>query len=206
MMRFFVHLIIALIPVYVFAIGIGISTMAISDESGRWSYGEWIASMLLGVLALAVVEGFIFRLWLLPKWAQALSERFYGGAYFPADDPVATLAQLIIDQHCGERAPELEKLVLSDPSRTRGWMELARVSEIELKAPQRAAEYMLTGACKVRRKEDAAMLMWRAVTLLRREEGSRPRAEEIRRELTRRYPKTTYGRLAAGDRATDTRG
>ena len=198
MIRFFVQLIIALIPVYVFAIGVAIATMAISDESGaKWSYGEWIAFMLLGLLALAVAEGFIFRLWLLPKWAQAISERFYGGTYFPADDPVASLAQSIIDQHCGERAPELEKLVLSDSTRTRGWMELARVAETELKDLQRAAGYMLTGASKVRRKEDAAMLMWRAVTLLRKDGASRPRAEEIRHELIQRYPKTTYGRLAA---------
>ncbi len=198
MIRLFFQLVVALIPVYVFAIGIGISTMALTDAGGtKWSYSQWIASMLLGVLVLVVTESFIFRLWLLPKWAQALSERFYGGTYFPTDDPLASLAQLIIDQHCGERVPELEKLVLSDPSRTRGWMELARVAEIELKDLQQAAGYMLTGARKVGRKEDAAMLMWRAVTLLHRDQVSRPRAEEIRRELMQRYPKTTYGRLAA---------
>ena len=197
MIRLFFQLVVALIPVYIFAIGICISTVAFADILTKWSYSNWIASMLLGVLVLAVVEGFIFRLWLLPKWAQVLSERFYGGTYFPADDPVASLAQSIIDQHCGERAPELEKLVLSDSTRTRGWMELARVAEIELKDSQKAAEYMLTGARKVPHKEDAAMLMWRAVTLLRKDGASRPRAEEIRHELIQRYPKTTYGRLAA---------
>ena len=171
MIRLFFQLVVALIPVYIFAIGICISTVAFADILTKWSYSNWIASMLLGVLVLAVVEGFIFRLWLLPKWAQVLSERFYGGTYFPADDPVASLAQSIIDQHLPERAPELEKLVSSDPSRTRGWMELARV--------------------------DAAMLRWRAVTLLRKDEASRSRAEEIRHELIQSYPKTTYGLLAA---------
>ena len=86
MIRLFFQLVVALIPVYIFAIGICISTVAFADILTKWSYSNWIASMLLGVLVLAVVEGFIFRLWLLPKWAQVLSERFYGGTYFPADE------------------------------------------------------------------------------------------------------------------------
>ncbi len=192
MIRRFFQLIVAFIPLYLFAIGMSFWWFGLVE-----TISGWIITLLIGVLLLAIVEGVIFRFWLLPSWAQALSERFYGGNYFPADDPVVSLAQQIIDQHLADRVPELERLVRSDSSRTRAWMELARVTELELKDPQKAAEHMLTGARKVARKEDAAMLMWRAVTLLRKEDRSPSRAEEIRRDLIKRYPKTTYGRLAA---------
>lgn len=192
MIRRFFQLIVAFIPLYLFAIGMSFWWFGLVE-----TISGWIITLLIGVLLLAIVEGVIFRFWLLPSWAQALSERFYGGNYFPADDPVVSLAQQIIDQHLADRVPDLERLVRSDSSRTRAWMELARVTELELKDPQKAAEHMLTGARKVARKEDAAMLMWRAVTLLRKEDRSPSRAEEIRRDLIKRYPKTTYGRLAA---------
>ncbi len=192
MIRRFFQLVVALVPLYAFAIGMCFWWFGLVE-----TVSEWIVTLLIGILLLAVIEGAIFRMWLLPSWAQALSERFYGGDYFPADDPIVSLAQQIINEHRTDRIPELEKLARSDSSRTRAWMELARVAEVELKDPQKAAEYMMTGARKVSRKEDAAMLMWRAVTLLRRDDKTKARAEEICCDIISRYPKTTYGRLAA---------
>ncbi len=156
----------------------------------------WVATLLGGLLVVSVAEVLIFKMWLLPSWAQAISERIYAGSYVPEDDALVALSQRILTEHRMELVPELEKIVRSDAQRARGWLELARVCSAEQRDTLRAAEYLLEGAETVRNKEDAAMLMWRAYSLLNREEKRQQRAKEIRRSLTEKYPDTSYGRLA----------
>lgn len=155
-----------------------------------------ICYMLLGIAALALVEGLMFKWWILPLFADAVSERLYAGNYLPEDDPLACLVSQIVEHKRRELMPELERLVAADPQRVRGWLELARVCEGEFADQREAVAHLLRGAELVRRKEDAAMLMWRAITLCERYDNLRPRALELLPELAHRFPHTTYGRLA----------
>ena len=155
-----------------------------------------ILYMLAGVALLALIEGLLFKFWLLPQIAQAVSERLYAGSYFPEDDPLARLVAEISEHHRRELLPELQRLVEADPQRERGWLELARLQEAETSSPEQAVHTLLRGAEILRRREDAAMLLWRAYTLCKRYPERAEQAEEILRELTSRYPDTGYGRRA----------
>ncbi len=186
------QLLVALVPLFLFA---GVVRCLSWLELVHSQLG-WTVTLLAGVFVMTVAEVLLFKLWLLPSWAQAISERIYAGNYFPEDDPLVALAHKIMTEHCAEKIPELEKIVKSDSQRTRGWLELARVCLAEQRDTPRAVEHLLDGAKTVHDKEDAAMLMWRAFTLLNRDEKTRQRATEICRTLTENYPGTSYGRLA----------
>lgn len=193
MIRRAAQLLVAFIPLMLFA-GVvkGLAWFGLV-QSQLW----WVVTLLGGLLVVSIAEVLLFKMWLLPSWAQAISERIYAGNYVPEDDPLVALSQKIISEHRSELLPELEKIVRSDAQRTRGWLELARVCLAEQHDSLRAAEHLLKGAESVRDKEDAAMLMWRAFTLLNREEKCQQRATEICRSITEKYPSTNYGRLAS---------
>ena len=158
---------------------------------------EMIAALVGGLAVLALLMALLLKFWLLPSWAGALSERLYAGSYSPDDDAFATLALTIERNKSAERLPELERLALADPRRVRAWLDLARLTEVVAAAPERAVDHLLHGAGAVKNHEDAAMLIWRAVTLCDKHPSLAGRAPELCRRITELYPATHYGRLAA---------
>lgn len=192
MIRRVIQLFVAFIPLLLFAIVLRGLTWAGWIQT-QWG---WVATLFVGMVLFTTVEVLIFKLWLLPSWAQAISEQIYAGNYIPEDDPLVALSFKIMEEHRSELIPELEKLVKSDAQRTRGWLELAGVCLTEQQDTLKAAEYLLLGAKTVRNKEDAAMLMWRAYTLLSKDDGKKQRAADICRHLIETYPGTTYSRFA----------
>ena len=166
-----------------------------AEESAAFS---GILYMLIGMAVLVLVEGLMIKFWLLPLIARAVSERFYAGSYLPENDPLARLVSEIAEHHRHDLLPELERTVSADPRRVRGWLELARLLEGEFADPKRAVDTLLRGAEALRRrKEDAALLIWRASTLSGHHPQTSPHARHIMRDLVSLYPDTTYGRIAA---------
>lgn len=192
-MRHVLRLLLALIPFYVFV------WWMLGPVSKRLYGAEPLNGILMlvaGVVVLGVLEGYIFKTWLLPIWARAMSERLYAGSYLPDDDPLVVLSTRIITEHRHDLVPELERLVMADRRRVRAWLELARVLEDELKDNSHAARQLLCGAEAVRSKEDAAFLMWRAAMIYKKNESSRAGAREVCSSIVQRYPRTQYARLA----------
>ena len=162
--------------------------------------GEQLGTVLMllgGLLALVVVEALIFKLYLLPLWARGLSERLYAGSYFPEDDPLASLARKISTENRPDLLPELTRLVEADPHRVRAWLELARLLVDTRHDTPQAVQSLLRGAKAMRRDEDAALLLWRAATLLQKDPGLATKAASLLAELAEQYPATAYGKLAA---------
>lgn len=192
-MRQLARLLVALIPLYVF-----IWWMLVPVPEYLYHKDTMIGLVMLlgGVVTLAVAEGMIFKLWLLPLWAQHMSERLYAGSYLPEDDPLVILSARIIQEHATELIPELTRMVeKDDPGRVRAWLELAHVLEAVAKNLPLAAEKLLLGARCVKDDEDAAMLMWRAMAIYKKIMDSE-RELSICKKLVDLYPFTSYGKLA----------
>ena len=93
--------------------------------------------------------------------------------------------------------PELRALVLRQPRRLRGWLELARLQQ-ELQHDAAAAVATLEeAATAVREPEDAAMLLYRAGSLCASALQNMARALEIWQRAADIYPATVYGAKAA---------
>ena len=187
------QLIVGFIPLYIFS---GWALLFVQPQLEHHALRA-IAMLLGGLIVMAIIQGIIFKLWLLPSWAQAIGERLYAGNYVPEDDPIASLAATIFSQHRPDLIPKLEKLVLADSSRTRAWLELARALGQEAHDISLAADALQRGAAAVKSKDDRAMLLWRASILLLREKGREEEAKKIRERLAGEFPHTAYGRLAA---------
>lgn len=196
MVRFAAQLIALFLPLYAFGLwAMGPVRRYFYVEQGQWLIG--IIYLLAGLAVLALVEGVLLKLWLLPGWARFLSERLYAGSYLPENDPLATLARRIAAEHRHDLLPELIRMVEADPCRVRAWLELARLLEDELHDIPQAVQQLLRGAKAVPEAEDAALLMWRAATLSQKHETTAPRAASLFRSTADLYPLTTYGKLAA---------
>lgn len=168
----------------------------VGQELARGERLNTVLMLLAGLLVLVVVEALLFKLYLLPSWARALSERLYAGSYFPEDDPLARLARQIAVENRPDLLPELTHLVLADPTRVRAWLELARLLEDTAHDTPQAAERLLQGAEAVRRAEDSALLLWRAASLLQKHTELAAQASPILARLARQYPDTAYGKMA----------
>lgn len=193
MSRLLVQLLLALAPIGAYAwwlLGPVRAALARGERLGT------ALSLLAGLLVLALVEGLLFKLYLLPSWARSLSERLYAGSYLPEDDPLARLARRISAENRPDLLPELVRLVEADPQRVRAWLELARLLDEAHDTPQ-AAEKLLQGSRAVRRREDAALLIWRAAVLLGKNTQLAPKARPLLEQLASSYPDTAYGQLAA---------
>ncbi len=153
--------------------------------------------LLGGVAALALVEGLLFKFWILPAFAASVGERFYGGSYVPADDALVVLAERIRREKSRELLPELERRVRSDPRRVRGWLEYANVLHEVFADDKNALETLRLGAKKTRAAEDRAMLLCRAAHLASDALRDEPLSRKLYEEAATRYPSTTYGKLAA---------
>lgn len=199
MLRFFARLLLALAPLGAY---IGWVRYAVLGKLARGETLEMLLMLLAGLAALAVVEGLLFKFYLLPAWAHALSERLYGGHYFPEDDPLAQLTRRMEAAPHPDLIPQLTRLAEADPCRVRVWLELARF--LEPQSPAEAARCLLRGAELIAAhkrfsrsaKEDAALLLWRAAVLLRKHSELAPQASPILTRLRQLYPATAYGKLA----------
>ncbi len=157
-----------------------------------------LACLLGALAALALVEGVIFKWWILPSVAGELGERVYaGGSYTPAEDALVVLVARIRQEKKRELLPELEKLVLADSRRTRGWQEYAHVLQDVFGDAPAALGVLRRGAACVRGKEDRAMLLCRAAYLAGDALRDAAQARELYSEAAQRYPRTVYGGFAA---------
>ncbi len=189
-----VKLIVVLLPLAGFACAV-LQLRGLMDE-GR---GLFAILCLLGALAaLALVETLLFRFWILPPLAGELGERVYsGGTYSPAEDALVVLTERIRQEKGLSLLPELEKLVLADARRTRGWQEYAHVLQDVFHDAPAALEVLRRGAVRVGGREDRAMLLCRAAYLAADALHDAELADALYREAAERYPRTTYGRFAA---------
>lgn len=194
MIRFLWQLLVVLAPIGAFAWW-ALGPVQTHLYHGSASVG--ILLLLAGLGVLTLVEGLLFKLWLLPSWAHSLSIRFSSGSYVPADDPLVQLVQSLSREPDPARLQQLIRLVGADPHRVRGWLELARVLEEAFQDAPAAVDKLLLGAQTVRNQEDAALLMWRAATLCERHASLADRAQPLLADIARQFPDTNYGRLAA---------
>ena len=154
--------------------------------------------LLLGALALlAVVEGLIFRYWILPGWSGRMAELLYAGSYVPGNDALATLVEQIEREDKVELLPALEKLVCRQRWRLRGWLELARLQQEMLHDAPAALASLLKGAQFIRDPEDAALLLYRSAQICENSLHDAAAARHWLQQAAVRYPATVYGRRAA---------
>lgn len=177
-----------------------------ADTAGEWmSDGRILAgiSLLLGSLAvLALLEGLLFRFLLLPAWGQALGERLYGGSYIPADDELARLADRIRSTEDASLLPDMQRIVLRQRKRVRGWLELARLYQDIAHDDKSALQTLLSAVDAVSDREERAMLLYRAGALAANKLHSPAQAAEYFRRAASDFPNTVYGRHAAARAAT----
>ncbi len=163
--------------------------------------GQGLRSLawLLGSLAaLAVVEGLLFKFWILPPIAHRLGERVYsGGSYTPAEDTLLVLAERIRKEKNRSLLAELEQLVRAESRRARAWQELAHAQHEVFGEAAAALATLRCGAERVRGKEDRAMLLCRAAYLAANSLNDAAQAQALYQEAAKRYPRTAYGQFAA---------
>ena len=179
---------------------IGLFALALEPVQQRMygGHGTQGILMLLGALVLlAVVEGLLFRYWILPGWSEKLAERLYSGSYVPGDDALVRLVERIDMEKNTALLPELEKVVMQQRWRLRGWLELARL-QLELQRDASAALSTLETAIGIiRAPEDAALLMFRAAQLCEKSLHDTEAAQSWLQRAVDSHPDTVYGRRAA---------
>ena len=179
---------------------IGLFALALEPVQQRMygGHGTQGILLLLGALVLlAVVEGLIFRYWILPCWSEKLAERLYSGSYVPGDDSLAQLVDRIEQEKDASLMPELENVVMQQRWRLRGWLELARLQQ-ELQHDAIAALSSLEKATHyIKAPEDAALLMYRAAQLCEKSMNDTAAARLWLQRAVDSYPDTVYGRRAA---------
>lgn len=199
MLRLLARLLLVLAPLGLYA---GWIHGAVLRKLARGETLDMVLMLLAGLLLLAVVEGLLFKLYLLPTWARGLSERLYAGHYLPEDDPLARLTRQMEKENRPDLIPELIRMVEADPCRVRAWLELARF--LEPRDPAEAARRLLRGAELIAAhnrfsrsgKEDAALLLWRAAALMQKHSSLASQASPTLAKLAEQYPATAYGKLA----------
>lgn len=192
MLRFLVRLFILTLPLLLFAGAV----LIVRDHlfAGERLYPLLI---LLGSLALlAIVEGLLFRYWVLPAWGDRLADKIYAGSYEPGADVLAQLSTRIQTEKDASLLPEMEKLVHQQADRTRGWLELARLYQYTFEQPQKALDTLIEGAQRASGREDRALMLFRAASLCEKSLSAPQKAQELYRDAATRYPKTTYGKKA----------
>ena len=189
----FAKVLVVLLPVGAFALALQpVQKLMFGGETT-----QGIILLLVALVLLAVVEGLLFRYWVLPGWGEKMAERLYAGSYTPENDELARLVERLVNEKDAALLPELRALVLRQPRRLRGWLELARLQQ-ELQHDAAAAVATLEeAATAVREPEDAAMLLYRAGSLCASALQNMARAREIWQRAADIYPATVYGAKAA---------
>ena len=193
MLHFLLKTALLLLPLIPFALG----TQVIMEWMTRGETLNGILLLLGSLAALTLVEGLIFRFWILPSWGQNLSERLYGGSYFPEEDELAQLAAHIRRTEDASRLPDMYNLVLRQRKRARGWLELARLYQDMAQDNEAALKVLLEGSEAVSDPEERAMFLYRAGALAADKLPSPTRAAEYFSRAATSYPRTTYGKHAA---------
>lgn len=188
------RLCIVLLPVAAFAAAL----IHVRDMLGQEGQGVQGIALFLGALAiLAVVEGLLFRYWLLPALGEAIGQRVYGGSYLPEDDALVCLLERVRDSRDAALLPELRSMVAAQGWRVRGWLELARTEQDVFADPQAALQTLLEGERRVRDKEDRALLLLRAARLCENVIHDSAAARTHYTAAAERYPRTVYGAKSA---------
>ena len=189
----FAKVLVVLLPVGAFALALQpVQKLMFGGETT-----QGIILLLVALVLLAVVEGLLFRYWVLPGWGEKMAERLYAGSYMPENDALARLVERLVSEKDTALLPELRALVLRQPRRLRGWLELARLQQ-ELQHDAAASVATLEEAATVvREPEDAAMLLYRAGSLCESALQNPARAREIWQRAADIYPTTVYGAKAA---------
>ena len=189
----FAKVLVVLLPVGAFALALQpVQKLMFGGETT-----QGIILLLVALVLLAVVEGLLFRYWVLPGWGEKMAERLYAGSYTPENDALARLVERLVNEKDAALLPELRALVLRQPRRLRGWLELARLQQ-ELQHDAAASVATLEeAATAVREPEDAAMLLYRAGSLCESALQNPARAREIWQRAADVYPTTVYGAKAA---------
>lgn len=189
----FAKVLVVLLPVGAFALALQpVQKLMFGGETT-----QGIILLLVALVLLAVVEGLLFRYWVLPGWGEKMAERLYAGSYTPENDALARLVERLVSEKDTALLPELRALVLRQPRRLRGWLELARLQhELQLDAAASVAT-LEEAATAVREPEDAAMLLYRAGSLCESALQNPARAREIWQRAADVYPTTVYGAKAA---------
>lgn len=192
MLRLLFQLVVAMVP-----LGAFVAVLPLVQQrlyGGQTTLG---ILMLLGALALlAVLEGLLFRYWILPDWSSHMAERLYAGSYSRDDDALACLVERIEREKNKELMPALARIVRAQSWRTRGWLELARL-QLELLHDSQAALHSLElGSSAVKNREDAALLMYRAARLCEQSLHDDAAARTWLQKVVSAYPDTVYGQRA----------
>ncbi len=189
-----VKLFVVLLPLAGFVLVV-LQVRELMDEGQGLLALAWLLGALVG---LAVLETAIFKFWILPPFAGELGERVYaGGGYTPAEDALLVFVERIRQEKAAELLPELEKRVLADARRARGWLEYAHVFQEVFGDTSAALDVLRKGVVRVRDKEERAMLLCRAAYLAMDALRDSTLARELYSEAAERYPRTAYGKLAA---------
>ncbi len=192
-MKLVFRIIVALIPLAGFVWVV----MELQRLMAEGHPGHAFGWLFVALVALAVVEGVLVRFWVLPTFAQMLGERIYAGGYWPDADPLLVLVSRIRREKDETLLPQLEKAVLADAQRVRGWQEYAHVLQEVFGRHEEALLQLSRGATKVKPREDRPMLLCRAAHIASADLRDEARAQELYREAAERFPDTTYGELAA---------
>lgn len=193
MLRRFFQLLAVLAPLGLFA-------LALQPVQQRLYGGhatQGILLLLASLALLAVLEGLLFRYWILPGWSEKMAERLYAGSYLPEDDDLAQLADRIEREKNSELMPQLSLLVHAQSWRLRGWLELARLQQEVLQDAPAALKTLEEAMRAVRDPEDVALLMCRAAGLCEKSLQDAAAARSWWQCAAERYPGTVYGRKAA---------
>lgn len=193
MLSFITRLGAVLLPLYPFALATGVVMEWL--ENGQKLHG--ILLLAGSLAALALVEGVIFRLWILPALGQSLGEKLYGGSYLPEEDELAHLAARIRRTEDVSLLPSMRRLVLSQRKRARGWLELARLYQDVAHDEEAALLALLEGSEAVSDREERAMFLYRAGALAADKLQSPARATEYFSRAACLFPQTAYGKHAA---------
>ncbi len=193
MLRGLFQLLAVLTPISLFA-------LALEPVQQRLYGGHATQGILLllgAIVLLALVEGLIFRYWILPGWSEKMADRLYAGSYVPEEDALARLVEQIETERRVALLPELEKRVHAQRWRLRGWLELARLQQ-KVQRDDLAALATLEKATRfIREPEDVALLLYRAANLCENSLHDSAAARHWLQRAADDYPTTVYGRRAA---------
>ncbi len=193
MVRRFIQLLVVLLPLGIFAAAL----QPVQQRLYGGHASQGILLLLVALLVLAVVEGLLFRYWILPGWCEKMAERLYAGSYLPQNDALARLVEHIDQSRDTAAMEKLQHMVRQQPQRLRGWLELARLQQ-ELLADAAAARNTLEEAAEIiRAPEDAALLLYRASLLCTRGLNDPQAASRLLHQAAEKFPETVYGRRAA---------
>lgn len=193
MLRRFFQLLAVLAPLGAFALAL----QPVQQHLYGGHATQGIVLLLVALAILALLEGLMFRYWILPAWSEKVAERLYAGSYLPEDDALAQLADRIEAEKDAALMPELVRLVHAQPWRLRGWLELARLQQEVLHDASAALHTLEEATGKIREAEDAAMLMFRAARICEISLHDSAAARSWLLRVAGQYPDTVYGRKAS---------